>query len=820
MPHHKRKPLEPCAATLVTLALAAAPAPGAEEVTYQEHVKPILREHCLVCHSQGDASSGLALDSYAATMAGGAGGEILSAGDAAASRFWRLVAHEEGPEMPPGDKIPEEQLVILRKWIDGGLLDDTGSKPKQAKRSAIAQVEVSQDNRPAGEPAAPVGWRRQPVVTAPRVGPVTALAASPWAPIVAVPWQRQVSLYDTEEFRLLGVLPYPDGAPNVVRFSRDGSVLLVAGGVDAKRGSASLFDVKTGVRLATVGDELDTVLTADVSPDLSLVALGGPRKKVRVYRTSDGSLAYEAGKHTDWITAIEFSPDGRRLATADRSAGLLLWQASAGNPRADLRGHKQAVTSVSWRADSAVLASASEDGDVRLWQRDGKSVKGFRAHNQATAVAVARDGRIATTGRDRKVRVWSPEGKPIQNAEPMADSSLAVVFTAAPGGGSAERLVVSDFNGSVRVVDVASGETLGELAANPPTLASRLAAAEARAAAINRELPAAEQAVTAAEASNAAAEHAHEAYADRLEAARQKRRLAQARVEESARKAADYRAEAANDEAAVAAAERVLTAAQAALRVASDNLAEAGDDGSGSDTASSDTTANDSPGGVVQALAQAVDHAKRDVASARQTLEEVKQKQAGAVAVNKKAVKALRAADQVFARVNKRRAGLPDLTATKAAAEGAKQQVETLRHKLAEAKQSVAEASAEQADYLNASAQIAARADRLARARAHAADEVTQAVEADALARKRLATQQTEVDRLADQIATLQSKLRRQQASKRASEEQARSIADRVALLREKLAQADAASVAAEAEQNEFSAAERARAEYLQEASP
>ena len=163
---------------------------------------------------------------------------------------------------------------------------------------------------------------REPVIHAPNRGAPTALATSPWAPLAAIGSAYQISLYNTDTGELLGVLPFVEGSPYALRFSRDGSMLLAGGGRSASLGVVALFDVKSGRRLTTVGDELDAVLAADVRADHSLIALGGPRKAVRVYKVADGSLAYEITKHTDWVTAIEFSPDGKLLATADRSSRL------------------------------------------------------------------------------------------------------------------------------------------------------------------------------------------------------------------------------------------------------------------------------------------------------------------------------------------------------------------------------------------------------------------------------------------------------------------------------------------------------------------
>ena len=56
------------------------------------------------------------------------------------------------------------------------------------------------------------------------------LATSPLAPLVAVASDGQVLLYNTATLELLGVFAFPEGEPHVVRFSRDGRLLLAGGG--------------------------------------------------------------------------------------------------------------------------------------------------------------------------------------------------------------------------------------------------------------------------------------------------------------------------------------------------------------------------------------------------------------------------------------------------------------------------------------------------------------------------------------------------------------------------------------------------------------
>ena len=126
------------------------------------------------------------------------------------------------------------------------------------------------------------------------------------------------------------MLPFPEGAIYVLKFSRNGDLLLAGGGRGGQSGIAVAWDVKKGTRVFEVGKEYDVVLAADLSPDHGQVVVGGPSKVVRVYNTADGSLATEMRKHTEWITAAEFSPDGVLLATGDRNNGLIVWEAQTG----------------------------------------------------------------------------------------------------------------------------------------------------------------------------------------------------------------------------------------------------------------------------------------------------------------------------------------------------------------------------------------------------------------------------------------------------------------------------------------------------------
>jgi WD40 repeat protein len=160
---------------------------------------------------------------------------------------------------------------------------------------------------------------------------------------------------------------------------------------------------------------MDIVLSADLSADGKLVALGGPGKIVKVYSVADGKLIYQITKHTDWITAVEFSPDGSRLATADRSGGIHLWEAATGGIVVSLSEHKDGVNALSWRSDGKLLASGSEDGQIIIWDaKEGWPVSTIPSKPVSGVLSLdfVPDGRLVSVARDSKIRFWSSDGKP------------------------------------------------------------------------------------------------------------------------------------------------------------------------------------------------------------------------------------------------------------------------------------------------------------------------------------------------------------------------------------------------------------------------
>ena len=455
-----------CYFALFAVLFLVATARADDKVTYQDNVLPLIQAHCAKCHNEDKRKADLDLTSYQGALKGSGSGAIVVAGNPDASKLWRAVTQVEDPTMPPNSPpLPAAELDIFKKWIQGGLLETVNGHAVVAQRPAMdLTLKVDPTDKPTGPPPMP---KDLPVIVAlhtDHTTAITGLAASPWAPLVAVAGQKQVLLFNSDTLQPLGVLPFTEGEPIGVQFSRNGQLLLANGGRGATSGRVVVWEVVSGKKLMTLGDDYDTVLAADIRPDQSLVALGGPSRIVKIWSTKTGELLHKIKKHTDWVTAVAFSPNGQMLATADRNGGISIWDPDSAQEIFTLAGHKAAVTALSWRDDSKLLASASEDGTVKLWEmEEGKPVKSWPAHATGVlSVSYNHEGNLVTCGRDNAVTLWDGTGKKLRDLEKCCDLPLRAVYTS-----DSARVFASDFDGQVATWNTKTGKKIGALNANP-----------------------------------------------------------------------------------------------------------------------------------------------------------------------------------------------------------------------------------------------------------------------------------------------------------------------------------------------------------------
>ena len=88
-------------------------------VTFEQHVRPILKAFCLDCHGGGEQLEGkLDLRLKRFMLTGGESGAALRVGQPAESL---LIKRLKSGEMPPSEKkVPAEQIAIIERWIASG----------------------------------------------------------------------------------------------------------------------------------------------------------------------------------------------------------------------------------------------------------------------------------------------------------------------------------------------------------------------------------------------------------------------------------------------------------------------------------------------------------------------------------------------------------------------------------------------------------------------------------------------------------------------------------------------------------------------------
>ena len=115
--------------------IAAEARPDAEFFSHE--IRPIMERSCWNCHGAAIQSSGLDLSTREKALEGGNRGPAIVPGDAAASRLFRQLAGMEGPVMPLGAPLSEDDIEKFRLWIDGGAVWD------EAPATTVAASEFS-----------------------------------------------------------------------------------------------------------------------------------------------------------------------------------------------------------------------------------------------------------------------------------------------------------------------------------------------------------------------------------------------------------------------------------------------------------------------------------------------------------------------------------------------------------------------------------------------------------------------------------------------------------------------------------------------------
>jgi WD40 repeat protein len=298
-------------------------------------------------------------------------------------------------------------------------------------------------------------------------------------------------LWSVDPVACISIATFQSEANRIRAISPDGSHALVL----RSAGSVEICDCATGLRLATLAQDIGDVGSAIFSPDGSTLVTGlrdytsGANRQLTVWDANTGAALLVISDHADSVRRVQFSDggryllatsldhlvrlydvtrngepvyvrpaegtynqlgylsaDGRRVAThSDSSNDVQIWDPVHPDVRTVLQGHQGRITCLSFSPTGALVATGSEDCTARLWDTaTGECVEEFRGHSRPlTSVRFTPDGRhFGSASSDHSARLWdaccSHEVAVLRADDVMCDAAFSLtsehIFTAAVNG--------------------------------------------------------------------------------------------------------------------------------------------------------------------------------------------------------------------------------------------------------------------------------------------------------------------------------------------------------------------------------------------------
>ncbi|MBX3443240.1 MAG: DUF1553 domain-containing protein [Planctomyces sp.] len=159
------------ACVLTSGGLSASDTISAEDLAFfEQHIRPVLVNHCYSCHSEGASGikGGLTLDTRAGWARGGESGEpAIVPGRPDDSPLLRFIRHAEpGMEMPPDQpRLPDDVIAAFATWIERGAPDPRIGDAAEVRRADLSwwSLQPLSQAEPPETPGLPAHWSSSPI---------------------------------------------------------------------------------------------------------------------------------------------------------------------------------------------------------------------------------------------------------------------------------------------------------------------------------------------------------------------------------------------------------------------------------------------------------------------------------------------------------------------------------------------------------------------------------------------------------------------------------------------------------------------------------
>ncbi len=272
------------------------------KVNYRLQIEPIFRQHCQGCHQPAKAEGGLIMTNPQVMLEkGGDSGASIVPSKADESHLVAEITPRDGKaEMPKGaPPLSTSEIDLIRRWINEGASTEGWTE----------STEVYTVDQPPPYQSSPA---------------ITALAFSPNGKWLAVSGFHEVVLIDTATYKLSRRLIGRSERIEDVAFSKDSSLLAVAGGIPGVMGELQLWNPESGELQRGWNIGSDTLYGVAWSPDDKLISVGCADNSVRAFEAATGKQVVFSATHEDWALDTVFSLKGDHLLSVSRDRSMKL----------------------------------------------------------------------------------------------------------------------------------------------------------------------------------------------------------------------------------------------------------------------------------------------------------------------------------------------------------------------------------------------------------------------------------------------------------------------------------------------------------------
>jgi WD40 repeat protein len=419
---------------------------GGTFVSFASQVAPIFAKKCVACHNAQMAKGRYNMDGFAALLKAGERGNDIVPRKPEESEVFLTI---ESGEMPKdADKLPPEELALIKQWLINGARLDSGLK---------AEAPLSQIMPKLPQPSAPESYR-VPV-------PVTAVAFNTDGSLLAASGYHEVTLWNPNDGALVRRIANVAERVYDVDFSPSGAALAVAAGTPGQMGEVKLFNPADGTLIRDLVTTNDSIFAVAYSPDGKRLACASADRSIRVFNLETFAQEIHVEDHADWVMDIAWSPDGKKLASASRDKTSKLFDATNGDSLLTFPTHNEVVYGVSFSPDGNQVLTSGRDNRVRAWNpanaQQIREIGGFGG--EVYRVTVTPDGRVFSCGADKHAREHKvADGAAVRAFAGHVDWVYSVAFNPAT-----KKLATGSWDGEIRVWNAEDAKELVKFVAAP-----------------------------------------------------------------------------------------------------------------------------------------------------------------------------------------------------------------------------------------------------------------------------------------------------------------------------------------------------------------